>query len=135
MLTSESLRKGLPYEGSTSLNTESLYHCVRQTCLIFGGCVILNSPLTRKKQIYPSSVNHLSTYPWLCRHKHQAIPLSHLQRTLKRQRDRRKLWIHLSHPIQSQPWNSHTLQQELTPIFDFQGEKPSPETPAIELNL
>lgn len=53
------------------------------------GCVLfLKFPLSREKKIYPSPVNHLKMYPQLCRHKHQGITLSDLQRTLKRHKDR-----------------------------------------------
>lgn len=53
------------------------------------GCVLFfNFPLSRKKKIYPSPVNHLKTYPRLCRHMHQGITPSDLQRTLKRRKDR-----------------------------------------------
>lgn len=120
--------------------TESLYHCVGQTCLIFAGVrgwgvvLFLNFPFTRKEQIYPSSVNHLNRASMAV----QAQAPRNYTLTCRehwRHRDRRKAWFHVSHLIQPWPQSSQMLQQELTLPFDFQGEEPSPETPAIELNL
>lgn len=104
--------------------------CRRNLPDIWGCVLFLNFPLSRKKKIYPSPVNHLKTYPRLCR---QRITPSDCR---ERSRDARTgVWIHCPCLTQSWPHSSHAAQQESTLPFDFQDEEPSPETPAIELNL